>query len=207
MRTQARETLTPPVGGTATLTVEVRDGVLDIPCVVWQGVEEDELLLVLPDRSTYGLPVTGEALMSWAVPRGAAQQRVHLRPQPPDGWRVRPDGPARVVQRRKFARAYEEFAAELEIDDGLLSVVGRDVSEAGFRCRLPEGVELPVGSKARARLHLEALRVDAEVTVVRLVAVDENSYEAGVTMCLPERDADQVRRHVFAVQMRELRSR
>ncbi|HLZ36708.1 MAG TPA: PilZ domain-containing protein [Mycobacteriales bacterium] len=165
------------------------------------------------DAAAVVVPEGAEACLCWPVPAGECLLPVRVRPAVPRGALLAvPVGPARVVQRRRYVRVREDLGVRVRLPGGSVLARGVDLSEAGLRCRLPASTPCSPGTRVRVSAKLVGFTLDA-AGVVTHVAVPTSGRAAGVVvtvgidLLLTEREADQVRRHVYAVQLRELAAR
>lgn len=157
-------------------------------------------------------------LMWAAPPRGLLSVACVLehqeRSQPPL-WVLRPTGPLRRLQRRRFTRA--DVAARVTLagtgtgaegDQLAWSAVGMlaDLSEGGAKVVLDQGQRVPLPVGGRVSLHVlvggEALLAESSVVGTDLLAAGR--HQVRVAFELTERDSDRVRR---AVMQRQLEAR
>ena len=196
----------PPEVGTPTrLLTEHGD---EFPSTV-RGLRGADVLLVDPPQVRMlrrpvlrpGLAVT----LTWARPDAEHRVCAVLERVGDDGrLELRLDGPPERVQRRRHVRA--GFSVTPTVTD----TAGRawhcttlDVSESGMRCRVDREAALTRGSRVIVSFHLddEGFVVAAEVSWA--VAGDERTHELGLEFLDPGDQADDIRRSVFAFQLRE----
>jgi c-di-GMP-binding flagellar brake protein YcgR len=152
----------------------------------------------------------------WAVPpRGVLELPCtlvdHAGDSPPL-WVLRPSGPPRRVQRRRFVRADVMARAELEAetpdgDDGgepAWRVVGlvADLCEGGARVVVDAGQAAAVheGADVHLTVHLAGAPLRTAAQVVAVEALAGHRLQLRLWFELPERDAEAVRREVLRRQ-------
>ena len=176
-----------------------------------EALDRDCVTLAAP-TGAFGvavLPAPGETvLIAWNTLRGYYERKgvveSSLRtPQPQ--MTVRPLGEVRRLQRRSHVRVPQLNLVDLHIDGGRLRASLLDVSESGVRCVLDRPT--PIGMDTVAALTLDLIHgvaVDVQCKPARMYAIDDDRVEVGLTFVdLDERTANQIRKHVFAQQVRD----
>lgn len=160
------------------------------------------------DGGVAAVPDGAEACLCWPVPAGECLLPVRVRPAVPRGALLAvPVGPARVVQRRRYVRVLEDLGVRVRLPGGSVLARGVDLSEAGLRCRLPASTPCRPGTRVRVAAKLVGYALDAAGVVTHVAEPAAGVVTVGIDLLLSEREADQVRRHVYAVQLRELAAR
>lgn len=179
-----------------------------VPSVV-EDVLDVDLVLAGPLGLVEGQePAAGEKLtVSWDDPNGPRQLpcemgNVLARELP--HWQVRPTGEARSDQRRSHARVVTEGPVTIIRDRQAHAASLIDLSEGGLRAELddPETV-VGVGDLVSVILVLDKIEHDVRARVVRVQVVPGQARTiAAAFLDLGHRQADELRRHVFAEQTR-----
>ncbi|HEU5085600.1 MAG TPA: PilZ domain-containing protein [Acidimicrobiales bacterium] len=186
-------------GWPAALPTRVED--LDDEVVIAAPVGEHDALA--PDL---GVPIR----VRWSSDRGPISMDAMLVAKELRGvptWRLQPDGPVVITQRRLHARAGALVPVVLRSYRGRLDGLALDLSEGGMRSVHRSGVAPEPGDAAMVELELDdrSLVLAAEVTRV------ESHQGRRHVVCrftgVDDGDADRIRRYVFARQAREQRLR
>ena len=121
-----------------------------------------------------------------------------------DGWlELVPQGEVQRVQRRQHVRARWSVPLVFTDLDGVpWDGVTLDVSESGLRCRLPRHAAVSAGQAGLASFSLGSDRFLVAGEVLRSVAGDETTHEVGMTFIEAGSQADEIRRAVFAFQIK-----
>ncbi|WP_336922271.1 PilZ domain-containing protein [Aquipuribacter sp. SD81] len=164
--------------------------------------------------------------VTWAVPpRGALQVSctlVEVVAEEPPRWVLRPAGPARRVQRRRFVRADVLAGADLEPPDDAADDLGRaeldpregsevrwratgvvaDLSEGGARVVLDADQPFPAraGEPLVLSLRLPDVVVSTGCDVVAVERAAVRQLQVRVRFDLPDHEAGLVRREVLRRQ-------
>src|ERR1019366_406723 len=108
---------------------------------------------------------------------------------------------ARLIQRRRFVRVPAALAVLLVMPGEVLTASTIDVSEGGFRVRMPRcnlteltpvGIQITMGGR-----HLEL-----RGTVLRTSEADHRQTEAVLAFEPTDKESDAIRRFVFQMQLR-----
>lgn len=188
--------------------------ILDEPVMLESRVERvDGLALTLAaPTGAFGVPVLpapGETvLVAWNTIRGHFERKgvvEHALRTPQPQMTVRPLGEVRRLQRRAHVRVPALTLIELELPLGTLRASLLDVSESGIRVVVDRPSPLSMDAVATATLELlDGTTVDVQCTAARMYAIDSEHLEVGLTFFgLSERTSSQIRKHVFAQQVRD----
>jgi hypothetical protein len=119
-----------------------------------EDIDGDTLIVAAPPGANAALLASGErdVELSWVTPRGRHEQLCALLEHINNGglkqWRLRPTGTAKLIQRRRYVRVPAALAVLLVMPGEVLTATTVDVSEGGFRVRMPKceiAAETPVG--------------------------------------------------------------
>lgn len=124
-------------------------------------------------------------------------------------WELRATGPALRVQRRRYVRV-ETPALPVELRAGEQRVTAwlADVSEGGLRCAMERwaAAGLEVGDNTVTWLRLgDGLNLALPAQVVRIEPNGDHVELACQFVGIPTGTADQLRKYVFAMQLRQRR--
>ena len=188
--------------------------IVDEPVLLESRVEalQDGALTLAAPTGAFGMPVLplpGETvLVAWNTIRGYFERKAVVESSlrtPKPRMTVRPVGEVRRLQRRAHVRVPQLSPLELVLATGTLRVSLLDVSESGLRCVVKR--PSPLGMDAIATVDLELLdgeRVTVDCTAARMYAIDDEHLEVGLSFIgLDERTGNQIRKYVFAQQVRD----
>lgn len=176
-----------------------------------EAVEGTAVTLAAP-VGAYGIPViptAGETvLVAWNTVRGYFErkgivERSERTPQP--RMTIRPLGDVRRLQRRAHVRVAQLSPVTLTFDDQQICASLLDMSESGVRCVIERPSPLGMDSQTIVTLELldeKVLELPARPT--RMYAIGDDHLEVGLSFTdIDGRTASQIRRHVFAQQVRD----
>ncbi len=118
---------------------------------------------------------------------------------------VRPLGEVRRLQRRAHVRVPQLSPIDLVLPIGKLRASLLDVSESGLRCVVTRPSPLGMDSLTTVTLELSGGEsVEVTCSAARMYAIDDDHLEVGLSFVgLDERTGNQIRKHVFAQQVRD----
>lgn len=174
----------------------------------------DAVVVAAPSAPGVGIlpSAPGEGVtLRWRHPRGVVRRDGRLaageRPSRVPLWRVEPTGAARLVQRRRYARAAVMLPVQALLRDTSWPLTCLDVAEGGMRCSCPG--EAPLAPDERLALAFAVdgagLEIPAEVVWVAPASTGEATTVAFRFPTLSPRDADRLRRFVFRVERQRVR--
>jgi c-di-GMP-binding flagellar brake protein YcgR len=184
----------------------VHAGAIDFPTHV-DDIEPGLIVVTPPTGANAALLASGsrEVDLSWVSPRGRYEQRCRIE-QPVSGgrplrqWRLQPLRRPLLIQRRRYVRVLANLDVTIELDGSAVAGSTIDVSEGGFRIRLPR-CEIPTSRHAVVHAALGDATVALPGYVVRShEAADET--EAVVAFQPTGTDAEALRRFVLHRQLR-----
>lgn len=176
-----------------------------------EAVDGGAITLAAP-TGAFGVPVLpapGETvLVAWNTLRGYFERKgvvEHSLRTPQPQMTVRPLGEVRRLQRRAHVRVPQLTIVDLVVPGGRLRASLLDVSESGLRCVISRPTPLGMDTVAAVTLELlDGETVDVECIAARMYAVDDDHVEVGLSFVnLDERTGNQIRKHVFAQQVRD----
>ena len=175
-------------------------------------VEDDAdgiLVLAAPHRP--GEPaivrLDEKVVVTWETRKGQARMPAvveGLHEGDPPTCTVRQAGDIEVVQRRRYVRAESPRGITLGFDnDRSVPATLIELSEGGMSCDVFAGVRVPDGSWITTTLPLDDGPVDVAARMVRVVPVQQDRRRLSFLFVdLDDTGASRIRRHVFAVQVR-----
>ena len=176
-----------------------------------EGITGNCLTLAAP-TGAFGMPVLpspGETvLVAWNTLRGYFERKgvveSSLRTPSPQ-MTLRPTGEVRRLQRRAHVRVPQLSPLDLVLANGTLRVSLLDVSESGVRCVVNRPSPLGMDTVATVTLDLhDGGSVEVQCVAARMYALDDEHLEVGLSFVgLDERTANQIRKFVFAQQVRD----
>jgi hypothetical protein len=201
-----------------------RAGDLEVHDLVWlrfnddvearsrvEDVEGDSVWVAIPDEGAFLLHhfTSGEFALQWMAPRGRITQPVRYCGTEQLGvetWRMQKVGEPTVEQLREFVRVEAAIPIKATVrgeesaEPTTLTGITIDISEGGVRCMLTTD-DLPPEADATVHLNLEGRALDIPARVLRSVQGLHGRSEVVFTFG-PSPHADDVRRFVFATQVR-----
>lgn len=167
------------------------------------------LVISAPVRVLGGSPVPAPApscatvVLFWEGPLGRYELPGELSQKDAGSWWVRPTGRVQTQQRRDAVRV--PVRLPVTIVSSVQQLVGHvlDLSESGFRAHLQE--ELPPMESAVAYFTLNAVDLALPVTLLRCAAGEAGTWNVAGHFDHTARDADVIRRFVFARQRQALK--
>jgi PilZ domain len=194
----------------ALVTVRVADDETDYPSRI-EDVADDSIFVAAPTGANAVLVATGrrQVEVSWLSPRGRYQQGcelVQIVSGRPRLWRLRPARDPWLIQRRRFVRVRASIPVALELQGGVSHGTTVDISEGGFRIRVPRQ---PVEELAPAgiRATLAGIPIVVDGYVVRSTACEPSNagepeqIDVVVAFDLDLPTADAIRWFVFQLQL------
>jgi hypothetical protein len=170
--------------------------------------DPDRLVLQpIGDGAPAAVPDDAEVCVCWPVSAGESLLPVHVHPALPPGTLLAPAGPLRLVQRRRHVRVREDLGVRVRLPAGWVLARTVNLSEAGLRCRVPATEGCTQGTPVQVSANVAGWTLEASGIVAHVVERTGRTMTVGIELLLSEREADQVRRHVYVVQRRELAAR
>lgn len=174
-----------------------------------EDVDDDVLIVSMPLGANSALLASGsrEVDVAWLSPRGRYEQHCRLEPGGTNRqWRLRPLEPAALIQRRRYVRVRASVDVTIDLAGQTITGSTIDVSEGGFRVRLPR-CELPQLQHTVVRAALGGADVAISGYVVRSTDSDLDETEAVIAFDAEGADAEAVRRFIMHRQLRARASR
>lgn len=169
-----------------------------------EGTDNGLIAVVVPTGGKSALLASGtrEVDLSWLSPRGRYEQRCRLDAGAISGntWQLRPIQHPILIQRRRYIRV--RASVDVTIDVAGTPVTGStvDVSEGGFRVRLPR-CDIADSQHTVVRAAIGGADVELPGYVVRTTDAEGDQTEAVIAFHAEGVDADAVRRFVLHRQL------
>jgi c-di-GMP-binding flagellar brake protein YcgR len=172
-----------------------------------EDIDGDTLIVAAPPGANAALLASGErdVELSWVTPRGRHEQLCALLEHINNGglkqWRLRPTGTAKLIQRRRYVRVPAALAVLLVMPGEVLTATTVDVSEGGFRVRMPKceiAAETPVG----IQVNMGDSQLELRGIVLRTMEAEHRQTEAVLSFEPTDKESDAIRRFVFQMQLR-----
>ena len=183
-------------------------------------LDVDEIVISAPAGGSAALLASGarEVDIAWLTRRGRYEQRCvvvehsgvvqagakqsSLQKQ----WRLRPVRRPVLIQRRRHIRITAKVPVRVVIGSHATAGVTIDISEGGFRVRLPRQ-DLPDLARATVHATMGAARVAVSGYVVRAIDAPPNHTDAVIAFDAAGSDADAIRRLVLNAKLRSKATR
>jgi len=180
----------------------------------------DEIVISAPAGGSAALLASGarEVDIAWLSRRGRYEQRCVVvehsavvqvgqkQPSLQKQWRLRPVRRPVLIQRRRHIRVTAKLPVRVVIGSKASAGVTIDISEGGFRVRLPRQ-DLPDLAHATVHATVGAARVAVSGYVVRAIDAAPNHTDAVIAFDAAGTDADAIRRLVLNAKLRSKRTR
>lgn len=178
-----------------------------------EGLDNGAVIVAAPPGANSAVLASGtrEVELAWLSPRGRYEQACRLEASQPGPagarrWRLRPLRQPLLVQRRRYIRVRANIDVTVELDGESVGAATVDVSEGGFRIRMPRR-QFPQSQHTVVRAHIGGAEVALSGYVVRTTEVDPDQTEAVIAFQAAGNDAAAVRRFVLHMQLRARASR
>lgn len=174
-----------------------------------EDVEPEAIIVGAPTGANSVLLASGsrDVELSWMSPRGRYEQLCRVlgsaSSSGPKLWRLRPIRQPLLIQRRRYIRVRACLDVVLDLDGETVPATTVDISEGGFRVRLPRR-DIPDLQRTVVRTVIGRERVAAPGYVVRTIDVDDDSEqtEAVVAFDIGGAGSEAIRRHILHLQLR-----
>jgi hypothetical protein len=161
------------LAGDAPVTVRVAGGTaasaVEFPAHISE-VQPDAVVVLMAAGAIPALLASGsrEVELAWASVAGRHEQRCRVQTSQgiPRRWRLTPLGAPILLQRRRYVRVPARIGVVVEIGGRRLSGTTVEISEGGFRLRIP-AIEVSARQKASVRLVIAEHLVSLAGEVVR----------------------------------------
>lgn len=198
-----------------TVTGPEINALVDVDVAGWASVRhsrvddvDDEIVVVAPliDGGDREPPVGSPVTVTWTGPSGAMELRTSLVGTDERAirlWRLLPQGPVMINQRRDHVRVATLLSLVLHNDGSRIDGHLVDLSEGGLRgtCRAP--APLGLGDHVDAVFDFDQQLIEVAAEVVRVERHGEHVSAGCRFIDVPLGQGDLIRRFVFARQRRE----
>jgi hypothetical protein len=165
----------------------------------------DGIIIASPPGASAALLASGsrEVELSWLSPRGRYEQRCMLVDHPGGArqWRLRPLRRAVLIQRRRYVRVTAAVAVDVVVDGQAVAGTTVDISEGGFRVRLPRR-SISELAHTIVRATVGSTHIAVPGYVLRSADAPPNQTEAVIAFEANGGDAAAIRRFVLNAQLR-----
>lgn len=164
----------------------------------------------LVDGCDHDPPIGSPVTVTWTGAPGPMEMLTSLAAKEERAirmWRLRPEGPVIITQRRHHVRVAAVLSLVLHTDRRRVEGHLIDLSEGGLRVVCREPVPLALGDRVDATLDFDGQTIDVTAEVVRLLHDGERASAGLRFLDMPARQADAIRGFVFARQRRERANR
>lgn len=173
-----------------------------------EEVTDTSVVVSLPPGANSALLASGtrEVDLSWLSPRGRYEQACRLEPgRGRHGsvkyWRLRPLRSPVLIQRRRYIRVRADLDVTLELHGAAVQGTTVDVSEGGFRVRIPR-CDIPELQPTVVRATIGDRDVALAGFVIRATDAFPEGTDAVVAFQAGGPDAEAVRKLVLHSQLR-----
>jgi c-di-GMP-binding flagellar brake protein YcgR len=169
-----------------------------------ESIDSSVVVIAAPTGAAAALLASGsrQVELSWLSPRGRYEQRCELvEAGGSKQWRLRPARRPVLIQRRRYIRVRAALSIRLLIEGDELQATTVDVSEGGFRVRLPRR---RIDELARTTVHATVGGTPIAVPgyVLRSTDAASDQTEAVIAFEAGGAEADAIRRFVLNTQLR-----
>jgi hypothetical protein len=171
-----------------------------------EDVDADEITINSPAGASAALLASGsrEIDLSWLSSRGRYEQRCIVVEHASGGqkqWRLRPVRRAILIQRRRYLRVTAQVPVRVVVDGQEVPGLTLDVSEGGFRVRLPRQV-IPELAYTTVMTQAGGVPVAISGYVLRTSDAPLNRTDAVIAFDAGTGDGEAIRRFVLNAQLR-----
>ena len=179
-----------------------------------EDLDEGAVIVIAPPGANSAVLASGtrEVELAWLSPRGRYEQSCRLESSQPGHaggsrhWRLRPLRQPILVQRRRYIRVRATVDITIDLDGESVGAATIDVSEGGFRVRMPRR-DVPELQHTVVHARIGGAQVALAGYVVRTTEVEPDQTEAVIAFQADGNDAEAVRRFVLHMQLRARASR
>jgi c-di-GMP-binding flagellar brake protein YcgR len=171
-----------------------------------EDVGTDAITINSPTGASAALLASGsrEVDLSWLSPRGRYEQRcvvVEHASGSQKQWRLRPVRRAVLVQRRRYLRVAAQLPVQVVLEGNEVDGRTVDVSEGGFRVRLPRQV-IPELADTTVVAQIGGVQVAVSGYVLRTTDAPANTTDAVIAFDASAGEVEAIRRFVLNAQLR-----
>jgi PilZ domain len=171
-----------------------------------EDVETDAITINSPTGASAALLASGsrEVDLLWLSPRGRYEQRCVVVEHASGGqkqWRLRPVRRAVLIQRRRYVRVAAQVPVRIMVAGHEVPGLTVDVSEGGFRVRLPRQV-IPDLAFTTVMAQIGGVHVAASGYVLRTNDAPPDRTDAVIAFDAGTGEVEAIRRFVLNAQLR-----
>jgi c-di-GMP-binding flagellar brake protein YcgR len=171
-----------------------------------EHVEIDSVAIVAPVGASAALLASGsrDVQLSWLSLRGRYEQHCELIEHVAAGtrlWRLRPTRRPVLIQRRRYVRVTAAVPVRVLVDGEDMAGTTVDVSEGGFRVRVPRRAISEL-AHTTVQATLSGAHIAVPGYVVRSTDIPRDETEAVIAFQADGRDAEAIRRFILNTRRR-----
>ncbi len=171
-----------------------------------ESVDATTITITSPAGASAALLASGrrEVDISWLSPRGRYEQRCALidtGARRTGQWLLQPSRRPVLIQRRRYVRVTAEVDVQVVVDGTETPATTIDISEGGFRVRLPRRAIEPL-ARTTVRATMGGANIAILGYVLRSIDVLANETEAVIAFEADGSGTDAIRRFVLNTQLR-----
>jgi len=171
-----------------------------------ESVDATTITITSPAGASAALLASGrrEVDISWLSPRGRYEQRCALidtGARRNGQWLLQPSRRPVLIQRRRYVRVAAEVDVQVVVDGTETPATTIDISEGGFRVRLPRRAIEPL-ARTTVRATMGGANIAILGYVLRSIDVLANETEAVIAFEADGSGTDAIRRFVLNTQLR-----
>jgi hypothetical protein len=171
-----------------------------------ESVDATTITITSPAGASAALLASGrrEVDISWLSPRGRYEQRCALidtGARRTGQWLLQPSRRPVLIQRRRYVRVTAEVDVHVVVDGTETPATTIDISEGGFRVRLPRRAIEPL-ARTTVRATMGGANIAILGYVLRSIDVLANETEAVIAFEADGSGTDAIRRFVLNTQLR-----
>jgi c-di-GMP-binding flagellar brake protein YcgR len=176
-----------------------------------EHVEADSVAIVAPVGASAALLASGsrDVQLSWLSLRGRYEQRCELIEHAAAGtrlWRLRATGRPVLIQRRRYVRVTASVPVRVFVDGEDMPGTTVDVSEGGFRVRVPRRTISEL-AHTTVQATLSGAHIAVPGYVLRSTDLPSDETEAVIAFEADGGDAEAIRRFILNTRLRAGASR
>jgi hypothetical protein len=174
-----------------------------------ESVDATTITITAPTGASAALLASGrrDVDLSWLSPRGRYEMRCALidtnagKGGSTGHWQLRPDRRPVLIQRRRYVRVAAEVDVQVIVDGTETPATTIDISEGGFRVRLPRRAIEPL-ARTTVRATMGGANIAILGYVLRSIDVLANETEAVIAFEADGVGTEAIRRFVLNTQLR-----
>jgi len=171
-----------------------------------EAIDATTITISAPAGASAALFASGrrEVDLSWLSPRGRYEQRCALidsGARRTGQWLLQPSRRPVLIQRRRYVRVAAEVDVQVVVDGTETPATTIDISEGGFRVRLPRRAIEPL-ARTTVRATMGGANIAILGYVLRSIDVLANETEAVIAFEADGSGTDAIRRFVLNTQLR-----